>query len=108
LGAAYAFFACFASYFLAMVWVAHRLLGFHHSSAARRLIAISALVLAAAMAANRLLGEPASLVIGALLALSTGLWCLRELAHRLGNEHRLIRQARRVPGLARIMGNRDA
>lgn len=108
LGAAYAFFACFASYFLAMVWVAHRLLGFHHSPAARRLIAISALLLAAAMAANRLLGEPASLVIGALLALSTGLWCLRELAHRLGNEHRLIRQARRVPGLARIMGNRDA
>jgi len=88
--------------------VAHRLLGFRHSPAARRLIAISTLLLSAAMAANHLLGEPASLAIGALLALLTGFWCLRELAHRLGNGHRLIRQARRVPGLARIMGNRDA
>ncbi len=107
-GAAYAFFACFALYFFSMVWVAHRLLGFRHSPAARHLIMKSMLLLASAMMANRLLGEPVSSVIGALLALLTGCWCLRELALRLGHEHVLIRQVRRVPGLARITGICDA
>ncbi|WP_271678562.1 O-antigen translocase [Thermomonas mangrovi] len=107
-GAAYAFFACFASYFLTMMWVAHRLLGFRHSPTARRLIAISALLLASAMASDRLLGESASLGIGAILALLTGYWCLRELAGRIGHEHSLIRKLRRLPGLARITGHRDA
>lgn len=106
-GAAYAFFACYATYFVVMRLVAKRLLGFRHSPSAMRLIALSTLLLAAAMLANRLLGELPAMAFGAALAVSGGFWCLRELAQRVGHGHRLIRLALRVPGLARFMGIRD-
>lgn len=102
-GAAYAFFACFVAYFFAMVLVARHLLGFRHSRDAVRLIALSTLLLAAAMLAGLWLDELPALALGALLTSASGLWCLRELAHRVGHEHRLIRLTLRVPGLARLL-----
>lgn len=102
-GAAYAFFACFVAYFFAMVLVARHLLGFRHSRDAVRLIALSTLLLAAAMLAGLWLDEFPALALGALLTSASGLWCLRELAHRVGHEHRLIRLTLRVPGLARLL-----
>ena len=106
-GAAYAFFACFVAYFFAMVLVARHLLGFRHSRDAVRLIALSTLLLAAAMLAGLWLDEFPALALGALLTSASGLWCLRELAHRVGHEHRLIRLALRVPGSAYLLGIRD-
>ena len=107
LGAAYAFFACYAAYFIAMRQISKRLIDFRHSSSAMRLIAFSTLLLAAAMATNRLMAELPAMALGALLTVSGGLWCLRELGHRVGQEHRLIRLAQRIPGLARFFGVRD-
>lgn len=106
-GAAYAFFACFVVYFAVMVLVARHLLGFRHSRPAARLIALSTLLLAAAMLAGRWLGELPALVFGALLTFASGFWCLRELAQRVGYGHRLIRLALRVPGVARLLGFRN-
>lgn len=106
-GAAYAFFACFVAYFFAMVLVARHLLGFRHSRDAVRLIALSTLLLAATMLAGLWLDELPALALGALLTFASGLWCLRELAHRVGHEHRLIRLALRVPGSAYLLGIRD-
>lgn len=101
LGAAYAFFAGNALYLLAMLWVGRRLIGFRHSPAATRLIAVSALLVALALAANRWLPGLPSVVLGGLLALVGGLWCLRALAERLGPDHRLTRLLTRVPGLGK-------
>lgn len=106
-GAAYAFFACYFSYFVAMRLVAKRLLGFRHSASAVRLIKMSTLLLTAAMLANRFLGELPAIMFGTALSVLGGLWCMRELALRVGYGHRIVRLALRVPGLAHFIGHRD-
>lgn len=103
LGAAYAFFGCYLSYFFGMSWVTRSLIGFRHSSASLRLIVVATLLMALTMAAGRLLPELPAAIIGSLCALGGGLWCLRGLAHRLGPEHRLIRAFARIPGGARLL-----
>lgn len=107
LGIAYAFVACYLGYFVGMRQIAKRLLGFRHSSSVMRLIAISTLLLSLAMLTSHMHGTWMPLVFGGILAMTSGLWSLRELTHRLGHAHRLIRLAMRVPGLARLMGIRN-
>lgn len=108
IGAAYAFFGCYFLYFFAMSWVAHRLIGFRHSPTARHLIIYSAVLVMLAMAANRLLPEWPSAIVGSCIAGLGGVWCLRGLIDRLGTRHRMIRLLLRIPGLARLMGIRNA
>jgi len=107
LGAAYAFFACYAVYFAVMCMVANRLLGFGYSPATIRMIVLATMLLAVAMLASQLLSVLQALAVGVLLVLGGGVWCLRELAHRVGHEHRLIRLVLRVPGLAYMLGIHD-
>jgi len=107
LGAAYAFFACYVVYFAVMCMVASRLLGFGYSPATIRMIVMATMLLAVAMLASHLLSALLALAVGALLALGGGVWCMRELAHRVGHEHRLIRLLLRVPGLAYMRWIRD-
>lgn len=107
MGAAYAFFACYAVYFFAMCLIAKRLIDFRHSPAAWRLIAGASLLFAVVMIAPHVLGDRVALALGGLLALAGGLWCLRELAQRVGPAHRMVRLVAHVPGIKRIIGVRD-
>lgn len=104
LGAAYAFFACYAAYFFGMQWVAGRLIGFRYSPACWQLILTASAMIACAMLANRILPQWPGLAVGLAIALGGGFWSLRALGHRLGPGHRLLRLASRVPGLARLLG----
>ncbi|MEO7916821.1 MAG: polysaccharide biosynthesis C-terminal domain-containing protein, partial [Dokdonella sp.] len=108
IGAAYAFFGCYFLYFFSMSWVAHRLIGFRHSHTARHLIIRSVSLVVLAMAANRLLPEWPSALVGVCIAAIGGLWCLRGLIDRLGTRQRVIQLLLRIPGLARILGVRNA
>ncbi len=83
-GAAYAFFGCYASYFIGMSLITRRLIGFRHSPAALRLIVIATLLMVVTMAVSRLLPDLPAAILGSACAFVGGLWCLRGLSHRLG------------------------
>lgn len=103
-GAGYAFAASFAIYTAGMLWVARVLIGFRWSRAVWRIIPIAALFVLLAFASNRLVPGWYSVVAGAIIAVGGGIWCLRGLAARLGDRHRLVRWARRISILARVLG----
>ena len=104
-GAAYAFAGCYALYTAGMAWVGYRLIGFRWSPAVVRMMAISGVLVLLALAANRLLPEVAAGVIGMALAMVGGGWCLRGLASRLGDDHRLVYWMKRVPGARYVVGD---
>ncbi|WP_343230899.1 polysaccharide biosynthesis C-terminal domain-containing protein [Thermomonas sp.] len=106
-GAAYAFFGCYVSYFIGMSLLTRRLIGFRHSPAALRLIAIATLLMLVTMAVSRLLPDLPAAILGSACAFVGGLWCLRGLSHRLGNDHRLIRAATRIPGISRVLAKQE-
>jgi len=107
LGAAYAFFGCYACYFIGMSLITHRLIGFRHSPAALRLIVIATLLMLVTMAVSRLLPDLPAAILGSACAFVGGLWCLRGLSHRLGADHRLIRAATRIPGISRVLAKQE-
>jgi hypothetical protein len=105
-GAAYAFFGCYASYFIGMSLISRRLIGFRHSPDAIRLILVATLLMVVTMAVSRLLPDlPAP--SWAAFCVRGGLWCLRGLSKRLGADHRLIRMVVRIPGIARVVAKRE-
>ena len=106
-GAASGFFGCYAAYFIGMSWICRRLIGFRHSPHAFRLIQIATLLMAATMAASRLLPDLPAAIVGSLCAFGGGLWCLRGLSDRLGADHRLIRAIMRIPGITRVLARRE-
>jgi PST family polysaccharide transporter len=104
LGAAYAFFCCYALYFIGMAWVSHRLIGYRHAPGVRKLMLIAAGLIAASFGINRLLMDGPALAVGVLIALVGGMFCLHGLLARLGPEHRLAKMVGRVPVLPRLLG----
>jgi len=106
-GAAYGFFGCYVAYFIGMSWICRRLIGFRHSRHAFRLILIATLLMAATMAASRLLPDLPAAIVASLCAFGGGLWCLRGLSDRLGADHRLIRAIMRIPGITRVLARRE-
>ena len=99
LGAAYAFAGCYVLHTAGMAWVAHRLIGFHWSSAVKRMAIISGALVLTALMCNRLLTEMPALLVGCALTIMGSLWSLRGLAQRLGANHRLVHSIQRVPGI---------
>ncbi len=99
-GAAQAFAMSYACYFIAMYLMARKYVAFRWSPQAKRLLLIATLVVLAVFIARELL-EPLvyTIVVGTIALLAT--WSsLRELAHRLGSEHRLSILIRRfLPGV---------
>ena len=106
-GAAYAFFGCYASYFIGMSLISRKLIGFRHSPDAIRLILVATLLMVVTMAVSRLLPDLPATILGSLFSLAGGLWCLRGLSKRLGADHRLIRMVVRIPGIARVVAKRE-
>jgi PST family polysaccharide transporter len=96
-GVALAFAILYACYTLAMLWVASRLSHFRWSHAAKRLLTLAALLVAATFALRKLAPELPAAVCGALVSLGTAFYCIREIAVRLGPEHRISRTLLRFP-----------
>lgn len=106
-GAAYAFFGCYAAYFIGMTLVGRRLIGFRHAPGAVHLMLVASLLMLATMAVSRLLPHLPGSILGGLFAFAGGLWCLRGLSHRLGPDHRLMQMAGRIPGIARVLARSE-
>ena len=103
-GASYAFAVANVAYAGGGLWVGSTLIGFRWSREARRLIAIAVLFVGVAIAVRLWLPGWRAAVVGGAIAVVGALVSLRELAARLGSEHRLIRALGRLPGANWLLG----
>jgi PST family polysaccharide transporter len=97
-GAAIAFFAMYVLYVFGIRLIAGHLIGFSWNKASKRLIITQVSLIAAGFVAALVLPELWSMALGSLLSVVMGLYCLRQLLLRLGEEHRVCRLVRKVPG----------
>lgn len=104
MGAAYAFAAGEVCYTGIMIVVGYRLIGFRWTPAVARMLIVTVCLIGMAFAGERILHDLPTLAFGMVLCAVGALWSLRGLAQRLGQDHRIIALARRVPGLALIIG----
>lgn len=96
-GAAAAFVIMYASYTVAMLWVAGRLTGFRWSSSVSRLLVTAVALVALAYATVTLLSPLAAAFIGTALVVSGTIYSIRQLTARLGSAHRISRLVSRLP-----------
>ena len=100
-GVALAFAILYASHTLGTRWVATRLSHFRWSFSAKRLLTIGTLLVAATFGMMKLAPELPAVVIGALVSIGSGCYCLREITSRLGPGHRVCRMVLRLPWVGR-------
>lgn len=98
-GVAMAFFILYLGYIVAVYGVARHLTGFRWSAANQRLFRALLPIIAVAFIAARLLPLWPATVFGIVATVVTSVLCLRELAQRIGPDHRIVRAACRAPGV---------
>lgn len=103
-GAAYAFAGGCALQVVGVVWVAHRLIGFRWSRATIRVLSVSAVLVGLEFATNHAFDAMLATASAVIVAAAGTLWSLRNLASRLGAQHRLVHHMLRVPGLRLVIG----
>jgi PST family polysaccharide transporter len=103
-GVAVAFFVLYLAYVVAMYGVGQRLTDFCWSPAARRLLLWLLPIVVVAFLAARLLPLWPATVFGGVATMVASVLCLRGLVQRIGPDHRIMRLARRVPGMRLACG----
>ncbi len=103
-GVALAFASLYAFHVFGMRWVAGRLSGFRWTPAVLRLFVVSAILVGAGFCAQRWIPGQTGLIVGGLLSAISGIFSLRGIAGRLGESHRLVKLACRIPGGREICG----
>lgn len=101
-GVAISFFIMYLGYVLAVYLVCRQLIGFSWSPACSRIIVLGLPVLGMAFVISRSLRLWPATALGLMSTLIVGGFCLRELAKRVGPDHRMIRTICKLPG-ARIL-----
>lgn len=91
---------------LLMLPVVYRSSGFTWSAATMRMLLWSALLIGSAFLINRTLEPAPATIFGVALTLVSGLWCVRGLTRRLGEDHKVVRILLRVPGMRVVCGPR--
>jgi antigen flippase len=102
-GVAIAYFFMLVVYLVAVRLIAQRLTGFHWSSAAKRLIWISVSALGIIFALINICSPVQASIIGTILSILVGLYCLRGLIQRIGVNARLAQIVEKYPGFRRIL-----
>ena len=107
-GAAYAFVVAYALFLIAMLWVTRTLIGFSWSPGSRNLIMVSAAFIVAGFAARSTLSDSdfGSVIAGGVLTLAATLFCLRGLAARVGQGHRIVKWLLLAPGGRYLLARR--
>lgn len=98
--------AVFLTYFTAVLlnlFVAHRLTDFVWSASTMRLIASSALLIVVGFISSMWLSMMMNSIVGLLLTTVSSVVCARGIALRVGQEHRIVRVLRRVPGMRQVL-----
>jgi enterobacterial common antigen flippase len=98
IGAAYASVVPYALFSIAMLWVTRVLIGFSWSIESRNLIMVSTAFIVAGFAARYTPLDSGSIIAGGVLTLAGTLFCLRGLAARLGEGHRIVKWLLIAPG----------
>ncbi len=96
-GVGIAFFLTLIPVGILNIIIANRLYGFTWSSSVRRLVLISAALVAIGFASAALLPTTANLVLGSLLSLIAGILCLRGIVQRVGPNHKISRMISKIP-----------
>jgi PST family polysaccharide transporter len=104
-----AFFIHHILYTLAMTVIANRLIAYSWSKSALLLVAQATALVGISFLIRNSFEEITAFIIGIGLVAITGIFCLRGLMSRLGGDHKIIKLARRIPGmnLMRKRGKRD-
>ena len=84
IGAAYAFAACYLLYTIGMTLLAGRLIGYRWSGAALRLLTAASAAMLVAVALKQILAPLPAALMGSVLALLVGFWCVRGIVCRVG------------------------
>ncbi|NDY74097.1 O-antigen translocase [Desulfobacter hydrogenophilus] len=103
LGAAVAFFSMYVFHVLGIRLIAGYLINFTWSAAAKRLILTQLFIIFVAFVSALILPDLWSMVTGSLLSVIVGIYCLRQLLVRLGEEHRICRKFAKIPILKKII-----
>ena len=102
LGAAVSFFSMYVLYVFGIRLIAGYLIHFTWSGAAKRLVLTQVSLVIVIFCGTLMLSDLWSMVVGCLLAFMFGVYSLRQLAVRLGEEHRLSRMIRNIPILGKF------
>ena len=98
-GTAIAFFVLYIGHIAAVYAVSRHLIDFSWSTAMQRLLLMLLPVVALAFASARLLPLWPATLIGLVIISIASVICLRGLVTRIGEQHRMVRSACRIPGM---------
>ena len=101
-GTAVAFFIVYSAGVLMIRIITGYLIDFKWTRESLELIGMSVILAGIVFALNFFLADQGRLFAGLSLTLIAGIFCLRGLAKRLGNEHRMVKTAFRIPGVRKI------
>jgi enterobacterial common antigen flippase len=87
-----------------LVFICRRLSGFQWTSGSLKLMIASATLILMAFAMKTWLPPYPALAAAAVLTLAASILSLRGMVHRLGGDHRLVKLACRIPGVAFACG----
>jgi enterobacterial common antigen flippase len=103
-GAAYAFALTYALYTLAMLWVGRVLIDFRWSREVITLIRYSAGLVAIALAARLASPGLAGMAVCSIVTIFSGVFSLRGLAGRLGEDSKWVKRVHALPGGRWVLG----
>ena len=105
-GVAIAYFVLYLGYVIAVYFVCRHLTGFNWSTGCRKIalytLPVSAFIF---VACRSFPGWPTTL-FGTAITIDIGVFCVRELARRLGPEHRVVRLIGLLPGVRLIFNSK--
>lgn len=104
LGIALAYAALHAFYVIALRWVSGRLSNFRWTPTVLRLFVASTLLVVTEFCVQRWILGLLGLAVGGILFAISGIFSLRGIASRLGEAHRLVKLACRIPGGRKVCG----
>ena len=82
---------------LAMLWVGKRMISFKPSKEVAMMFLVSILLIGASLLIALTIPETLGLVLGFGVTAASALYCIRGLSSRLGEDHRLVRLALKLP-----------
>ena len=102
-GVAYAYVGQSLFQMLVLLVICRRLTGFKWSADAIRLLLLFSATVGACVAASCFLDRIRAAAVIGMVAMSVSVFCLRQLAVRLGPDHRILRMFARLPLFGRVL-----
>jgi antigen flippase len=102
-GVAIAFAIVYGAYTLGMLWVAGRISQFRWSKAVLRLFLTAGLAVAITFGLAKLAPGIVASLAGGIIVVASAYYCLRQICHRLGPQHRISKMLLRLPIIGHLL-----